>query len=832
MRVSTSSIGLLVVAAVCGAVQGSTIVTAPFEGIRYTHRVQTVPRPLQIHLLEIDPTATGISFLITPDNGPAAGENTRRTTTQFLTQSGAQAAVNASFFFLEGGATLNRGLVASQGNAYSPFETDTRPWPVFNISAENIAQIVNRGTPRAANFAVSPAIPLYNAVSGSERIVTNGVNTAGQVTFGEPTVLHPRTVAGIKADGTIVLAAIDGRANGFSEGMRSSEVADLLIAYGVVDAVNLDGGGSTTMAFADPTPRVLNRPSDGSQRSVATHLGVFANQATETVDYFVFADFFGGDPGNFSRDPGHSGSTAGILNTSSATTLAMANAPSVGWAQQLSIIDDPSINTVSENPDGGWFVRHVSGSSASRSQNTPRPTTGYIGLWAKTETPGVDISIAIDNTNNTTADRGLRQSLIPDGNWRLYEWNLEDDRHWEGWFQGDGKIDTVDFTIDSVQLFGPNSDAIVFFDAIAHNALGSLAGNLLPGDYKRDGIVGTDDYLDWRATFGRAVPPGIGADGNENGIVDAADYVIWRKHAVPPIKAGLVQIHFSDQANGALQGQPAGGAGLIGSWGTGSANPVVGNGDLTAPAGTNFNLTQPDGGKRVEISLTGGDRQNSVELEIPLSGTIWGTFLVNNNNGGKAGIGFNTTHNQQFGTAPHLLVEGTDLVFITNTDTRTVAEGVVPTVGDSLILFKMVLDPGRTEVTIDAWINPDLLQVLPEPHVSAISTHSDVLNNDLYRIAVGGRRPSGGSTSNSLVDFVTLSDGPNAFTDVTGRPFIAPSVAASSTVTETVPEPSTAVYVWLAICAFACRFGGRSRLQYSPGTRQSAAGWLPRPLGG
>jgi hypothetical protein len=114
-------IELLVITAVCGVAQGSTTVTVPFEGIRYTHRVQVVPRPLQIHLLEIDPTAAGISFLMTPDNGVAVGENTPRTATQFLTQTGAQAAINASFYFSEAGGILNRGLVASEGDRYSNF---------------------------------------------------------------------------------------------------------------------------------------------------------------------------------------------------------------------------------------------------------------------------------------------------------------------------------------------------------------------------------------------------------------------------------------------------------------------------------------------------------------------------------------------------------------------------------------------------------------------------------------------------------------------------------------------------------------------------------------
>ncbi len=69
----------------------------------------------------------------------------------------------------------------------------------------------------------------------------------------------------------------------------------------------------------------------------------------------------------------------------------------------------------------------------------------------------MEISLAIDNTNNVTADRGIPKPMIPDGQWHLYEWNLEDDDQWEGWVNGDGIIDTVDFTIDSIQIFGPDT---------------------------------------------------------------------------------------------------------------------------------------------------------------------------------------------------------------------------------------------------------------------------------------------------------------------------------------------------------------------------------------
>jgi enterochelin esterase family protein len=64
------------------------------------------------------------------------------------------------------------------------------------------------------------------------------------------------------------------------------------------------------------------------------------------------------------------------------------------------------------------------------------------------------------------------------------------------------------------------------------NMLISLIGSPehLTGDYNRDGLVDSSDYLVWRKTLGREVLLGVGADGNTNGVVDPDDYLIWKNH--------------------------------------------------------------------------------------------------------------------------------------------------------------------------------------------------------------------------------------------------------------------------------------------------------------
>lgn len=79
---------------------------------------------------------------------------------------------------------------------------------------------------------------------------------------------HPRTVAGIKADGTLVLSVIDGRNTGIGRfGMHGDEMAAFMKSIGVVEAYNLDGGGSSVMVVKENGEFVVkNKPSDGAER--------------------------------------------------------------------------------------------------------------------------------------------------------------------------------------------------------------------------------------------------------------------------------------------------------------------------------------------------------------------------------------------------------------------------------------------------------------------------------------------------------------------------------------------------------------------------------------
>lgn len=91
----------------------------------------------------------------------------------------------------------------------------------------------------------------------------------------------PRTAIGIKEDGSILLYTIDGRQSGHSYGVQLATLAKRMKELGCVDAINLDGGGSTSMIVQMPGDKdasLANKPSDGKERRVSTFF-FFTNTA-------------------------------------------------------------------------------------------------------------------------------------------------------------------------------------------------------------------------------------------------------------------------------------------------------------------------------------------------------------------------------------------------------------------------------------------------------------------------------------------------------------------------------------------------------------------------
>ena len=89
---------------------------------------------------------------------------------------------------------------------------------------------------------------------------------------------HPRTAVGVRADGTLLFVTVDGRQPEESVGMSLPELTDLMLELRCVSAVNLDGGGSTTMVIEG---RIVNRPSGTEARRNADAILLYPRENEE-----------------------------------------------------------------------------------------------------------------------------------------------------------------------------------------------------------------------------------------------------------------------------------------------------------------------------------------------------------------------------------------------------------------------------------------------------------------------------------------------------------------------------------------------------------------------
>lgn len=243
-----------------------------FKGVDLATGRTEKPVPQAAFAVRVDLREPTIAFLATPSNGDRPLETDGRKTTTFLKEFGLQLAINASPFSpvlpTEGTPRDIQGLSVSRGDAYS------KPHP------KRRAVLITRDN--RVTFAQPPPdlTGVHNAVGGFGMLLVDGRNLGGD---GDR---HPRTALGTSEDGRFLyVLVIDGRQGDYSAGATTAETAAWLLRLGAHDALNLDGGGSTTLAIADGgDAKILNRPIHngipGHERVVGNHLGVFA-QALE-----------------------------------------------------------------------------------------------------------------------------------------------------------------------------------------------------------------------------------------------------------------------------------------------------------------------------------------------------------------------------------------------------------------------------------------------------------------------------------------------------------------------------------------------------------------------
>jgi len=171
-----------------------------------------------------------------------------------ITSTVVSAYQNGSVGIAPGTAVLvARGIAATKLQAEAPIGTTVALRLILQPGWDTVGDAIGGGP-----VLVRSGRPVYRA------------NEAFETSLLAPR--HPRTAVGQTAEGRILLVAVDGRQSGYSVGMTTFEMAQTLVRLGAVRGMQLDGGGSTTLAFDG---KILNRPSDRAERPISTALMLF-----------------------------------------------------------------------------------------------------------------------------------------------------------------------------------------------------------------------------------------------------------------------------------------------------------------------------------------------------------------------------------------------------------------------------------------------------------------------------------------------------------------------------------------------------------------------------
>ncbi len=256
MRVVPTILAALCAAAITiAAVQpahATDVWETPYSGVRHLHRVQP---GLDYHVVLVDLRDPRIELVATR---PA---DRFTTVSEFARRYEADLAVNANFFD-HGSCGLMAGGGEVMQNAY-----DDNCRASLGFGRENEAAVFDSlEIPRGP----VPAAWMTEVLTGKPFLLRDGRAPS----WVRPQHLYrpnPRTAVGLTRDRhTLVMLVADGR-TGRAAGLTGFQMVEVLRAFAVTDAINLDGGGSTALVIAG---RVRNRPSDGRERPVISHLGI------------------------------------------------------------------------------------------------------------------------------------------------------------------------------------------------------------------------------------------------------------------------------------------------------------------------------------------------------------------------------------------------------------------------------------------------------------------------------------------------------------------------------------------------------------------------------
>lgn len=146
----------------------------------------------------------------------------------------------------------------------------------FDAGTSNVFAIMKDGSARimSQNDYANLKSNIQEAVGGKARLLTNG----SKPNFSDATY-EPRTAVGVTSDyNKVILLVVDGRRSGYSNGANYDMLANIFLAFGAHDAINLDGGGSSTFLIKNTSAskgfETRNKPSSNSEREIANGLAI------------------------------------------------------------------------------------------------------------------------------------------------------------------------------------------------------------------------------------------------------------------------------------------------------------------------------------------------------------------------------------------------------------------------------------------------------------------------------------------------------------------------------------------------------------------------------
>jgi exopolysaccharide biosynthesis protein len=265
---------------------GEKFPSHPYAAVHYEYRELKNP-PQQVHIVRIDLTDKNVHIRAVPggpdpDGPEGKWECVLNPPSKVAEREGFDVVVNGDFFQhlnkkdAEGAEARNIFKQGIPASPLGPCMTDGKLWAPTTRPRQSVI-VDNTGHVSIERIIDPPANAFQIMGTSNERLINDGKNVAHT---GTQYLLqaHPRTAVGLADHGkTLVLIVADGRRKGEATGYKLDALADLMLAEGCEDAVNLDGGGSSVLAIRDPSNgkmKILNHPSDGHERPVANVLGV------------------------------------------------------------------------------------------------------------------------------------------------------------------------------------------------------------------------------------------------------------------------------------------------------------------------------------------------------------------------------------------------------------------------------------------------------------------------------------------------------------------------------------------------------------------------------